>query len=46
MCQENTQVRYEFGAGRLIVGKVTPLDLEKIQLFLFILSPSQIDILN
>ena len=32
MCQEDTQVEFEFGSGRIIFGRIMPqLDLEKFQ---------------
>ena len=30
MCQENTQVEFEFGSGPIIFGTVIPLGLRKI----------------
>ena len=33
MCQENKQVEFEFGFGRIIFGRVMPLGLRKIPLF-------------
>ena len=30
MCQENTQVEFEYGSGRIIFGKIMPLGLQKI----------------
>ena len=29
ICQENTQVEFEFGSSQIIFGRVMPLDLEK-----------------
>ena len=30
MCQEDTQVEFEFGSGRIIFGRIMPLGLKKI----------------
>ena len=48
ICKENTQVEFEFASGRIILGRVMPLGLRKIQLIFSFrsLSPLQIDILN
>ena len=48
MCQENTQVEFDFGSGRIIFSRVMPLGLRKIPLIFSFrsLSPLQIDILN
>ena len=48
MCQEDTQVEFEFGSGRIIFGRVMPLGLRKIPLIFSFhsLSPLLIDILN
>ena len=48
VCHENTQAEFEFGSSRIIIGRVMPLGLRKIQLIFSFrsLSPLQIDILN
>ena len=30
MCQEDTQVEFDFGSGRIILGRIMPLGLRKI----------------
>ena len=30
MCQEDTQVEFDLWSGRIIFGRIMPLDLEKI----------------
>ena len=44
MRHENTQVKFEFGSGRVIFGRVMPLGLRKIPLIFSFrsLSPLQI----
>ena len=48
MCQEDTQVEFEFGSGRVIFGRIMPLGLRKSPLISSFrsLSPLLIDILN
>ena len=48
MCQEDTQVEFEFGSGRIIFGRIMSLGLKKIPLIFSFrsLSPLLIDILN
>ena len=30
MCQEDTQIEFDFGSGRIISAELCPLDLKKI----------------
>ena len=47
MYQENTQVKFEFGSGQIIFGRVMPLGLRKVSTnYIFRSSESFVDTLR